>query len=214
MNFTRNNLLLYAVTDRSWLHEGELLSHRLERALKAGVTMVQLREKNLSFEDFVKEAQEIKSLCIRYGIPFLINDRVDVALAVDADGVHVGQKDTDCAQARKMLGPDKIIGASAHNVAEALAAQAAGADYLGCGAVFGSSTKKDAGTLNFSVLQQICHAVSIPVVAIGGISEKNVLQLTGSGIDGIAVISAIFAHEDPTNSVQQLLDLAGKVVVR
>ncbi len=205
MKFSKNDLLLYGVTDRSWLKEGEPLARRVELALKAGVTMIQLREKELSFNDFVKEAQTIKPLCARFGVPLLINDRVDVAQAVDADGVHVGQEDMSCAQARRILGPGKIIGTSAHSVAEALAAQEAGADYLGCGAVFGTSTKADAGALDRETLRQICQTVSIPVVAIGGINALNLPSLSGTGIAGAAVVSAVFAHEDPTGAVQELL---------
>lgn len=201
--FDRKDMRLYAVTDRSWLH-GETLYSQLEKALIGGVSFVQLREKCLDQESFLAQAREIKGLCAKYRVPFVINDSVDIALAVDADGVHVGQNDMEAGDVRKKLGPDKIIGVSARTVEQALLAQERGADYLGVGAVFPTSSKEDAKELPFETLKAICDAVDIPVVAIGGITAKNMIQLKGSGVDGIAVISAIFAQEDITGATKEL----------
>lgn len=206
MKLEKENLLLYLVTDRSWLHEGEPLSRRVELALKAGATMVQLREKALDFDAFVQEAREIQAVCRKYRVPFLINDRIDVAKAVDADGVHLGLSDASIEEALKELGPDKIIGASAHNEEEALDAERRGASYLGCGAVFGSKTKNDATVLSKKELQKICHAVSIPVAAIGGVNEENVTELAGLGLSGVAVVSAVFSRENPEETVRSLCE--------
>ena len=195
MNVTKESLLLYAVTDRYWL-DGRTLKSAVEEALEGGVTFVQLREKNLGNEDFMQEAKELQALCREYGVPFIVNDNVDVALAMGADGVHVGPHDMQAGDVRKLLGPDKILGVSAQTVEQALLAQKNGADYLGVGAVFPTGSKDDADDVSFETLKAICGAVSIPVVAIGGISLNNVKQLTGSGICGIAVISAIFAQKD------------------
>ena len=195
MNVTKESLLLYAVTDRYWL-DGRTLKSAVEEALEGGVTFVQLREKNLGNEDFMQEAKELQALCREYGVPFIVNDNVDVALAMGADGVHVGQHDMQAGDVRKLLGPDKILGVSAQTVEQALLAQKNGADYLGVGAVFPTGSKDDADDVSFETLKAIGGAVSIPVVAIGGISLNNVKQLTGSGICGIAVISAIFAQKD------------------
>lgn len=195
MNCSREMMRLYAVTDRSWLN-GQTLYEQVEQALKGGVTLVQLREKGLGAEQFLQEARQIQQLCHRFGVPLIINDSIEVALAVDADGVHLGQDDANAAQARQLLGKDKIIGISAHNVQEALQAVQDGADYLGSGAVFGSGTKTNVSTLPMQTLREICSAVPIPVVAIGGITEQNLQQLSGSGIAGAAVVSAIFAQEN------------------
>ena len=167
--------------------------------------------KNLSEQAFLEEAKEIQKLCREYKVPFIINDNVDLALEIDADGVHVGQDDMEAGEVRKRLGEDKIIGVSAHSVEEALRAEKCGATYLGSGAVFGSGTKKDVGTLDHEVLKEICAAVQIPVVAIGGISRDNILQLKGTGIDGVAVISAIFAQKDIRAAAQELRKLSEEV---
>lgn len=196
-------MLLYAVTDRSWLN-GETLYSQVEKALKGGITFLQLREKTLSEEEFQKEAAEIKELCKKYKVPFIINDSVDIALAIDADGVHVGQSDMEAGRVREKLGPDKIIGVSARTVEQAFLAEKNGADYLGVGAVFGTGTKLDAKELPMETLKAICEAVSIPVVAIGGITKDNLMQLKGSGIDGIAVVSAVFAQKDIETAVKEL----------
>lgn len=198
-------LRLYAVTDRSWLKPGETLVEVVETLLKAGVTCVQLREKEAEDALILQEAQELKALCHRYGVPFLVNDRPDLAQAVGADGVHVGQEDTGLVEARNLLGANALLGGSAHTVEEALAAQAAGADYLGCGAVFGSGTKHNVSQMPLETLTAICRAVDIPVVAIGGVSLDNLPLLAGTGIAGVAVISGLFAAEDKTEAAQAFL---------
>lgn len=195
MKLDRESLLLYAVTDRAWLGE-ETLPDQVEKAIKGGTTFVQLREKELDEAAFLEEAKQLKDLCRRYNVPFVINDNVDIALEMDADGVHVGQSDMEAGDVRAKLGPDKIIGVSAQTVEQALLAQAHGADYLGVGAVFPTGSKEDAVEVPHDVLQAICEAVDIPVIAIGGISAGNVHQLAGRGLAGIAVISAIFAQSD------------------
>ena len=211
MNFDRQNLLLYAVTDRSWLGD-HTLAWAVEEALKGGVTLVQLREKGLDRAAFRSEALEIQTLCRRYGVPLILNDDVDLALEIGADGVHVGQDDLECGQARAKLGPDRIIGVSAHTVEEALRAQAAGADYLGAGAVFPTGTKGDASGLPLSTLRDICAAVDIPVVAIGGIGPGNIGKLRGAGVAGVAVVSALFAQPDPYQAARMLRELAVQTV--
>lgn len=198
-------LRLYAVTDRSWLKPGETLAEVVETLLKAGVTCVQLREKGAEDAFILQEARELKALCHRYGVPFLVNDRPDLAQAVGADGVHVGQEDTGLTEARNLLGPNALLGGSAHTVEEALAAQAAGADYLGCGAVFGSGTKHNVSQMPLETLTAICQAVDIPVVAIGGVSLDNLPLLADTGIAGVAVISGLFAADDKTEAAQAFL---------
>lgn len=196
-------LRLYAVTDRSWLGNGTL-SDAVEAALRGGATMVQLREKSLTQEDFLQEAKMLATLCARFQIPFLINDNLEIALACNADGVHVGQDDMDPQKARALLGPGKILGVSAHTVQQALAAEKTGADYLGVGAVFSTATKQDAASVPLETVREICQAVSIPVVAIGGISADNILSLQNSGVVGAAVVSALFAAEDIFSAAQNL----------
>ena len=195
MKCDKKGLLLYAVTDRSWLN-GETLYSQVEKALQGGATFIQLREKNLDQDHFMEEALELKKLCAAYHVPFVINDNVEIAAKMDADGVHVGQSDMEALDVRAKLGPDKIIGVSAHTVEEALLAERHGADYLGVGAVFPTGSKDDADEVSYETLKAICDAVSIPVVAIGGVSQANVAQLAGSGICGVAVISAIYAQKD------------------
>lgn len=195
MKCNKKDLLLYAVTDRSWL-KGETLYSQVEKALKGGATFIQLREKELDEAYFLEEAKELKKLCKEYQVPFVINDNVEIALAMDADGVHVGQSDMEAGNVREKLGEDKIIGVSAHTVEEAVLAQKRGADYLGVGAVFPTASKADAEDVRYETLKEICQAVDIPVIAIGGIQKENVKELSGSGICGIAVISAIFAQKD------------------
>lgn len=186
---------LYAVTDRSWL-SGRSLAEDVEAAIRGGATLIQLREKSMDINDFVEEAEEILSVCRKYGVPLIINDNIDVALAVGADGVHIGQNDTSAAKAREILGEDKIIGVTAKTVCQAQKAEHDGADYLGSGAVFGTSTKADAKPMDLETLRSITSSVNIPVVAIGGITGENVLRLRGSGIAGAAVVSGIFAQKD------------------
>ena len=213
MNCDKKDLLLYAVTDRAWLGD-KTLSWQVEESLKGGATMIQLREKHLDHENFLKEAKEIKELCRKYQVPFLINDDVDLAVEVDADGVHVGQHDMEAGEVRKKIGPNRILGVSAQTVEQALLAQQAGADYLGVGAVFPTGTKDDADAVSIQTLGEICRAVNIPVVAIGGIGQHNVMQLAGSGICGIAVVSAIYAQTDIQNAASTLHALAKEMVER
>lgn len=203
MKCDKKDLLLYAVTDRRWL-EGRRLADQVEEALKGGVTFVQLREKDLDEERFLEEAREIKELCGRYQVPFVINDNVDIAQAVDADGVHVGQSDMEAGDVRARLGQDKIIGVSAQTVEQALLAESRGADYLGVGAVFATGSKADASEVDHETVKAICQAVHIPVIAIGGITGENVGALTGTGVCGVAVISAIFAQEDVEEGTRKL----------
>ncbi|MEI3381072.1 MAG: thiamine phosphate synthase [Dorea sp.] len=210
-NVKKEDMLLYAVTDRHWLN-GETLYSQVEKTLEGGTTFVQLREKELDEEHFLEEAKEIKKLCAKYNVPFVINDNVEIALEMDADGVHVGQSDMEAGDVRAKLGPDKIIGVSAQTVEQALLAQERGADYLGVGAVFHTDSKADAADVDHETLKAICEAVDIPVIAIGGISKDNVGELAGSGICGIAVISAIFAEKDIKGATQELKNRTKKMV--
>ena len=194
-NCRKEDLLLYAVTDRSWLN-GETLYAQVEKALKGGVTFVQLREKALDEQAFLEEAKEIQKLCAQYHVPFVINDNVEIAAQIGADGVHVGQSDMEAGDVREKLGPDRIIGVSAQTVEQAIRAQERGADYLGVGAVFPTGSKADAVEVSHETVRAITEAVDIPVIAIGGITKDNVSELSGTGICGIAVISAIFAQTD------------------
>ncbi len=211
MKCDKKDMLLYAVTDRSWLGE-ETLYEQVEKALKGGATFVQLREKKLSEEAFLEEAAQIKELCKQYKVPFVINDNVEIAKQIDADGVHVGQDDMEAGNVREILGEDKIIGVSAHNVEEALRAEANGADYLGVGACFSTSSKPDAGNISHETVKAICEAVKIPVIGIGGISKENILQLSGNGLCGVAVISAIFAQKDIEAATAELRKLSEQMI--
>ncbi|MBQ0000721.1 MAG: thiamine phosphate synthase [Clostridiales bacterium] len=206
-----SSLLVYAVTDRYWL-KNETLYQQVEKALKGGATFIQLREKTLEEDKFLEEAKEIKELCKKYNVPFVINDNVDIAIAMDADGVHVGQSDMEAGDVRAKLGPDKIIGVSAQTVEQAILAEQRGADYLGVGAVFPTGSKDDADDVSHEMLTKICAAVNIPVVAIGGISKNNILQLAKSGICGVAVISAIFAQPDIEQATRELRTLTEEMV--
>ena len=210
MKFNKNMLLLYAVTDRSRVGR-QTLYEQIEEALKGGITCLQLREKNLSEEDFINEAKKVKELCCRYNVPLIINDNLDVALNCGADGVHVGIEDTPVCEIRKRTDKDFIIGATAKTVKQATAAQKAGADYIGVGAVFPSPTKKNAIRITTEQLKNICSSVDIPSVAIGGIGLDNVSELAGGGIDGIAVVSAIFASEDIQKTTALLKEKARQV---
>ena len=207
MRLQPEHCLLYAVTDRHWLN-GRTLAQDVEAAIRGGVTMVQLREKELPEAEFEREALQVQEVCRRYGVPFLINDNVALAIRIGADGVHVGQSDMEAGDVRALIGPDKILGVTAKTVPQALAAQAAGADYLGSGAVFGTLTKPDAIPLDHALFQEICESVSIPVVAIGNVNESNLLQLAGRGMKGFAIVSAIFAAEDITSACRRLRCLA------
>lgn len=196
-------MTLYAVTDRTWT-KGQTLMQQVQDALEGGITFLQLREKHLSEDEFIKEAKEMKDLAAKYQVPFVINDNIQVALAVDADGVHIGQDDMSVEEARKLLGEDKIIGVSAHNVKEAKKAQEGGADYLGVGAVCATSTKKDANVVSKEEIKKICQNVDIPIVAIGGIKKENIETLKGTGVDGVAVVSAIFGSKNITEDTKEL----------
>lgn len=211
MKFDSRRLRLYAVTDRSWIGRQNLYE-QVEEALKGGITLLQLREKNLGDQEFLEEAVGMAKLSHRYGVPLIINDNVWVALHSGADGVHVGQSDMAACDVRKMLGPDKILGVTAKNVEQAKLAQERGADYIGAGAVFGSATKTDACYMDRETLQSICDSVDIPVVAIGGINEENLHQLKGTHIEGAAVISALFASSDIRSTAQRMLELSRKLM--
>lgn len=210
MNFTDECLRLYAVTDRSWLH-GETLYDQVEKALKGGVTLVQLREKELPEAYFEQEARELLELCHKYNIYLIINDNVALAAKIGADGVHIGQSDMGVEKAREMLGNEKIIGVTAKTVKQAKAAEAAGADYLGSGAVFGTSTKKDAKPMEHALLQEICESVKIPVVAIGGIDGGNILLLKDRKMAGVAVVSGLFACEDIEKAAADLREKIDRI---
>lgn len=203
LKISAKDMLLYAVTDRTWLN-GKTLSSQVEEAIIGGATFIQLREKNLNYSDFLNEAIEIRKICNKYKIPFVIDDNVEIALKSGADGVHLGQNDMSIKQARNILGENKIIGATARNVEQALKAQQEGADYIGSGAVFATSTKSDTVPLSYENLCRICSSVDIPVVAIGGINAENAKNLSGSGISGIAVVSGIFKSDDVRKSAQIL----------
>ena len=212
MRCEKETMLLYAVTDRAWTGK-QTLYRQVEQALRGGVTCVQLREKELDEAAFLAEAREIGGLCRACGVPFIVNDSVEIALACGADGVHVGQSDMDAGKVRALAGGRLMIGVSARTVEEALRAQRAGADYLGVGAVFSTSTKADAKAVSRQTLKEICAAVNIPVVAIGGIRRDNILELAGTGIDGVALVSAIFAAEDIENRCRELKALARRITI-
>ena len=203
MKCAEKDLLLYAVTDRHWLNN-RTLTDVVRESLEGGVTMLQLREKTLAEPAFLAEAKELQALCREYHVPFIVNDNVDIALAMDADGVHVGQSDMEALDVRAKLGPGKIVGVSAQTVEQALLAEKHGADYLGVGAVFPTGSKDDADDVSYDTLKATCQAVSIPVVAIGGINRDNVARLADSGICGVAVISAIYGAPDIRAAAQEL----------
>ena len=211
MKCAKEDLLLYAVTDRHWLN-GRTLYEVVKESLDGGVTFLQLREKTLDEAHFLEEAKELQKLCKEYKVPFIINDNVDIAVAMNADGVHVGQSDMEAGDVRAKLGPNKIIGVSAHTVEEALLAEERGADYLGVGAVFPTGSKTDVDVLDGGMIREITEAVHIPVIAIGGIGKDNVEKLAGNGLDGVAVISAIFAQKDITEATRELKEAVFRMV--
>ncbi len=211
MKCDKRHMLLYAVTDRAWTGEMTLYQ-QVEDALRGGVTCVQLREKALSDAEFLQEAQEIHVLCRRYGVPFIVNDNVDVAVACGAEGIHVGQEDMAAGDVRRRVGDGMLLGVSVHTVEEAREAVANGADYLGLGAVFPTSTKTDVEQMPNATLRAICEAVDVPVVAIGGINRGNIGQLAGSGVDGVALVSAIFSASDIEAACRELRTLAEGMV--
>ena len=206
-----SSLKIYAVTDRYWLN-GKELADDVEKAILGGATMIQLREKDLDFDSFVKEAFKIKEVCKKYDIPFIINDSLEVFLAVDADGIHVGQNDMRADLVREKIGKNKILGVSAETVEEAILAEKMGADYLGVGTIFNTSTKLDAITVSKETLTNICFAVDIPVVAIGGITKDNIKELKDTFIDGISIVSAIFAEKDIISATKKLNDEVDKIL--
>lgn len=207
MKCDKKMMQLYAVTDRAWTG-AQTLYEQVEAALKGGVTCVQLREKQLDHDSFLQEAVELAALCRRYGVPFFINDDVDIAIQCHADGIHVGQEDMAAAQVRQRVGDGMMIGVSVHSVEQAREAVRSGADCLGVGAVFSTSTKTDVDVLPHETLRAICEAVEVPVVAIGGIHKENLLELAGSGVDGVALVSAIFAAEDIERECRTLRSLS------
>jgi thiamine-phosphate pyrophosphorylase len=211
MKCDKKAMLLYAVTDRAWTGR-QSLYEQVEAALKGGATCVQLREKELNEEAFLAEAIKIRALCKAYGVLFFINDNVEIAIKCKADGIHVGQEDMQAAQVRQRVGSDMLIGVSVHSVEEALEAVKNGADCLGVGAVFSTSTKTDATVLQKETLRDICSAVDIPVVAIGGIGKNNIAQLAGTGVDGVALVSAIFAADDIERECRLLRQLSEQMV--
>ena len=211
MKCDKKAMLLYAVTDRAWVGK-QSLYEQVESALKGGATCVQLREKELDDAAFLNEAIEISALCKQYGVPFFINDNVEIAIKCHADGVHVGQEDMETVQVRQRVGDNMIIGVSVHSVEEALEAVKNGADCLGVGAMFSTSTKTDVNVLPKETLRDICAVVDIPVVAIGGISKSNISQLAGTGVDGVALVSAIFAADDIESECRLLRNLSEEMV--
>ena len=211
MKCDKHTMLLYAVTDRAWVGE-QTLYQQVESALKGGATCVQLREKHLDDADFLQEAIEIHALCQQYGVPLFINDNVDVAVKCHAEGIHVGQEDMAAAQVRQRVGDEMMIGVSVHSVEEALEAVRHGADCLGVGAAFSTHTKEDVDVLPEGMMKAICDAVDIPVVAIGGIHKENLLRLKGTGVNGVALVSAIFGAEDIEAECRELKALAEQIV--
>ena len=209
MSCDKKMMPVYAVTDRAWLN-GRALYDVVREALSGGATCIQLREKELDGEAFLQEAISIRELCSEYRIPFIVNDDVDIAIKCRADGVHIGQHDMEAARVRELIGPDMILGVSAQTVEQAVKAENDGADYLGVGAVFSTGTKADADDVSYDELKAICGTVSIPVVAIGGIYIDNIRELAGSGIDGVAVGSAIFAAKDPRAATAELLECVNR----
>lgn len=211
MKCDKNHLLLYAVTDRSWLGDKTLVM-QVEETLRGGATCIQLREKELTEEQFLQEAFKIKDLCLQYNVPFIINDNVEIAVKCGADGIHVGQRDMEASDVLKLIGENMILGVSVQTVEQAVTAERNGADYLGVGTIFTTSTKPDADFVSYDTLKAICEKVSIPVVAIGGIDKDNILDLQGTGIDGVALVSAIFASNNIELQSRELLKLSERVV--
>lgn len=211
MKCDKKQMLLYAVTDRAWTGKKSLYE-QVEAALKGGVTCVQLREKELDEKSFLEEAIELAALCKRYQVPFFVNDNVEIAIKCGADGVHIGQEDRNAQEVRKQVGKEMIIGVSVHSAAEALEAVKNGADYLGVGAMFSTSTKADAEVLPKGVLREICQAAELPVVAIGGINKSNLMELCNTGVDGVALVSAIFAAEEIEAECRALRALSEEMI--
>ncbi|HBL06140.1 MULTISPECIES: thiamine phosphate synthase [unclassified Clostridium] len=206
MSISKSQMKLYVVTDRSWL-DGKLFTEEIEKTLQGGATLIQLREKNLFYDEFLKEGKEIKKITDKYNIPLIINDNVEIAMNIDASGVHIGQSDMDAAEVKKRIGKDKILGVTAKTVEQAIKAEKDGASYIGVGAAFSTSTKLDTRVITFETIKNICKSVTIPVVAIGGIDENNIMNLKGLGIHGVALVSSIFSKEDVLLATKQMLEL-------
>lgn len=206
-------LRVYGVTDASWTGRFTLLE-QVEQALKGGVTCIQFRDKQLENDAFLQEAKKMKVLCEKYHVPLIINDHVEIAIQCGADGVHVGQKDMEAKEVRKLVGEKMIIGVSARTVEQAIQAEQAGADYLGVGAVFGTSTKMDAEKISLERLKEICQAVKIPVVAIGGVQKDNFPELAGTGVAGAALVSAIFSAQDIEEECRNLRNISEQIVCK
>ena len=213
MKVNSETMTLYAVTDAAWTGDQTLIE-QVREALEGGISFLQLREKKLSEEDFLKEAVEIKKLADQYKVPFVINDNIEIARKVNADGVHVGQDDMPVEEVRKLLGENKIIGVSAHNVEEAMKAEEGGADYLGVGAVCATSTKSEATVVTMEEMSKICQSVSIPVVAIGGINKDTIMKLKGTGVDGVAVVSGIFGAKNIRKAAKELLEITKEMKIK
>ncbi len=211
MKSLKDELLLYVVSDKSWLGDNTL-EYAIEKAIIGGATFIQLREKDLDFDSFLEQAKSIKNLCSKHNIPFVINDNIDVAIRSNADGIHLGQDDMNAFKARSQIGNDKIIGVSVQTVSQAIKAQNDGANYLGVGAIFDTNSKADAKNVNLDTLKEICNAVDIPVIAIGGICDKNIAKLSNSGICGVAVISAVLANPNIEKATSELKKLAQKMI--
>ncbi|MEG0823580.1 MAG: thiamine phosphate synthase [Erysipelotrichaceae bacterium] len=211
MSINNSYLQLYLVSDRSWL-EGRKLYDVLKQCLDYGVTCIQLREKDLSYDKFLEEAKLIQKLCKAYHVPFIINDNVELAIKINADGVHIGQNDIDVSEARKLLGPNKILGVSAQNLEQALEAEKNGASYLGVGAIFPTNTKNDANDVSINTLSNICNSVKIPTIAIGGISLDNIKLLSKTSISGVAVVSAILSSDNIPNTIKSFNNILREII--
>ena len=211
MRVDREALRLYAVTDRAWARDEAALFRQIEAAVRGGAGVVQLREKDMEPAAFLEEAKRFVALCRRLGAVSIINDSVEIALEAGADGVHVGQSDLEAGRARALLGPEKILGVSAHSRSEARRALEAGADSLGCGAAFATGTKNDAAPISQETIRAVTAAVDIPVVAIGGVNRENILELKGLGLSGVAVVSGIFGRPDAEAAARELLELAKRL---
>lgn len=211
MKLNKESMLVYAITDRHWTGT-QTLEQQVEDVLKNGATFLQIREKNMPHDELVKEAVCIKEIAAKYNVPVVIDDDIYAVMESGVDGVHIGQNDMDYVEARKLLGNNKIIGMTAPSVTLAKKAEELGADYIGAGAVFNTSTKKDTKPLELSTLKEICNSVSIPVVAIGGIDHSNVRELNGTDIDGVAVISALFGASDPGEATRELVSIMKDII--
>lgn len=211
MKCSSKSMLLYGVTDRAWIGKQSLFQ-QVEDALKGGLTCLQLREKEMNKDEFLKEALEIKEICNKYKVPFIINDEVDIAVRCKADGIHVGQNDMEVKNVRSIIGDDMILGVSVHTLQQAITAEKLGADYLGVGAIFSTSTKMDARNVSLNTLKEICRVVKIPVVAIGGINKSNIMELAGTGVHGVALVSAIFSAENIERECIELRLLSEEMV--